>query len=221
MQNFAAAKNFRKFRFEIRRQSHRISRAAACQHSAQCLRTCKDRSQAAARGAQRISARFRAPNVVAAENFRKFRSEIRRESHQISRAASICGQLTDRGRSVNRSARAAQISARSRAISNAKILRSRKSFENFGPKSAPNRTQSHAAQHADARHRCWGPLRVVSELHTTKRHGFRRDLTRFRTRNFAIIRENFSKFSVRNPLQIARKLTRRSVPTLRTVFGDL
>ena len=38
--------------------------------------------------------------------------------------------------------------------------------------------QSHAPQHANARHSCWGPLRVVSKLRTTKRHGFRRDLTR-------------------------------------------
>ena len=41
-----------------------------------------------------------------------------------------------------------------------------KIFENFGPKSAPNRTKSHAAQHADARNRCWGPLRVVRKLRT-------------------------------------------------------
>ena len=55
----------------------------------------------------------------------------------------------------------------------------------FGPKSAPNRTKSHAAQHADARNRCWGPLRVVRKLRTTRRHGFRRDLARFRTQFFA------------------------------------
>ena len=51
---------------------------------------------------------------------------------------------------------------------------------NFGRKSAANRTQSHVPQHADARDSCWGPLRVVSKLRTTWRHGFRRDLTRFR-----------------------------------------
>ena len=132
-------------------------------------------------------------NVVAAENFRKFRLEIRRDSHQISRAASICGQLTDRGRSVNRSARAARISARSRAISNAKILRSRKIFENFGPKSAPNRAQSHAAQSADARHRCQGSPRVATRLRVTERHGFRRDVARFRTQNSAAAK-NFGNF---------------------------
>ena len=60
-----------------------------------------------------------------------------------------------------------------------KILRPRKFFKNFVTKSARNRVQSHPLQHADARHTCWGPLRVVSMLRTTKRHGFRRDLTRF------------------------------------------
>ena len=48
-----------------------------------------------------------------------------------------------------------------------------KIFENFGPKSAPNRTKSHAAQHADARNRCRGPLRVVSKLRITRQRGFR------------------------------------------------
>ena len=75
-----------------------------------------------------------------------------------------------------------------------------KIFENFGPKSAPNRTKSHAAQHADARNRCLGPLKVVRKLRTVRRHGFRRDLARFRTKNFAR-RENFSKISVENRAQ--------------------
>ena len=86
-QNFAAAKIFRKFRSEIELKSHRIARAAACRRSAQCLGTPEGCCQAAARGAQRISARFRTQNFAAAEFFRKFRSEIRREWHRISRAA--------------------------------------------------------------------------------------------------------------------------------------
>ena len=83
-QNFATAKLFRKFRSEIRRESHRISRAAACRRSAQCLGTSEGRGQAAARVAQRISARFRTKNFATAKLFRKVRSEIRRESHRIS-----------------------------------------------------------------------------------------------------------------------------------------
>ena len=66
-----------------------------------------------------------------------------------------------------------------------KILQPRKFCENFGPKSAPNRTKSHAAQHADARNRCQGPSKIVRKLRTTRRHEFRRDLARFRTQNFA------------------------------------
>ena len=97
-----------------------------------------------------------------------------------------------------------------------KILRPRKFFENFGSKSVPNRVQSHAPQHADARHRSLGPLMVVSKLRTTWRHGFRRDLTRFRMKNFAAA-QNFRKF--RSGLE--RNLTRRSVLTLKTLAGDL
>ena len=66
-----------------------------------------------------------------------------------------------------------------------KILRPRKFFENFDPKCAANRTESHAPRRADARHSCRGPLTVVSKLRTTKRHAFWRDLMRFRTKNFA------------------------------------
>ena len=72
--------------------------------------------------------------------------------------------------------------------------------KNFGPKSAPNRMQSHTPQHADARNRCWGPLRVMIKLRTTRRHGFRRDLARFRTQNFAAAKifENFGPKSAPN-----------------------
>ena len=89
-------------------------------------------------------------------------------------------------------------------------------FENFGPILAPNRTKSHAPQHADARYTCWGPLKVVGKLCTIRRHGIWRDLTRFRTQNFAA-----AKISVRNRLQIARNLTRHSMLTLATDVGDL
>ena len=69
-----------------------------------------------------------------------------------------------------------------------KILRPRENFENFGQKSAENCTQSHAPQHANARHSCSGPLTIVSKLRTTGWHGYGRDLTRFRTQNFAAAR---------------------------------
>ena len=128
--------------------------------------------------------------------FRKFRSEIRSESHTISRAAACrhSAQLlgTSEGREQAQHQQAAWISARSHANSNAKF-RGRENFvESLGRKSAQNRTQSHAPQHADARHSCWGPPRVVSKLRTTRRHTFRRDFLteifkRFsRPQNFAI-----------------------------------
>ena len=56
---------------------------------------------------------------------------------------------------------------------------------------------------------------------------WRRRTTRILARSHAIPnekfcgREIFSKISVRNPLRIARNLTRRTMPTLGTVFGDL
>ena len=77
----------------------------------------------------------------------------------------------------------------------------------------------HAAHHADARHSRWGPLRIVNKLCTTWRHGFRRDLTRFRTRNFAAARkifENFGWKSARNRVQ-----SHGSIQTLGIVVGDL
>ena len=75
--------------------------------------------------------------------------------------------------------------------------------------SVENRTQSHAPQHTDARHSCWGPLRVVSKLSTARRHGFRRDLTRFRMKISAAA-QNFRNFRSK----IARNLTRRSARTI-------
>ena len=79
--------------------------------------------------------------------------------------------------------------------------------------------QSHAPQHADARHGCWGPLRVVGKLRITERPGFRCVPKRFFERkifNFAAAK-NFRKFRS----EIARILTCRSMPTLGTDVGDL
>ena len=78
--NSAAAKIFRKFRSEIRCKSHKISRAAACRRSAQCLGTSLARGKAAHRRAARISARscaiFLRPRKIF-ENFGPNFSEIR------------------------------------------------------------------------------------------------------------------------------------------------
>ena len=57
---------------------------------------------------------------------------------------------------------------------------------------------------------------VGNTLQLHKRHGFRRDLTRFRTQNF-----EFSKISVRNQLRITRNRTRHSMLTLATDVRDL
>ena len=86
----------------------------------------------------------------------------------------------------------------------------------FSKFSVRNRTKSHAAQHADARNICWGPLRVVSKLRTTRRHEFLRDLTRFRMKNFAVA-QKFRNFRS----EIARNLTWRSMLMLGTVVWDL
>ncbi len=48
--------------------------------------------------------------------------------------------------------------------------------KNFSKISVRKRAQSHVPHHADARHSCWGHLRVVSKLRTTERRGFWRDL---------------------------------------------
>ena len=87
-QNFAAAKIFRKFRSEIRSESRAISRAAACRRSAEWLGTCEGREQAGHHLAAWILARSHAisnAKFCGREIFRKFRSEIRSESHEISR----------------------------------------------------------------------------------------------------------------------------------------
>ena len=62
-----------------------------------------------------------------------------------------------------------------------KILRPRKILKNCGP----NRDKSATPQHADAQHCAWGPLWPVTRPRTSNRHGFRHDLARFRTKNFA------------------------------------
>ena len=79
-----------------------------------------------------------------------------------------------------------------------KILRPRKIFENFGRKSAPNRTESHAQRHADALHTVWTPLWVKARLQHVKHSGFWRNLAQFRTQSFATVKNlrNFrSKFA--------------------------
>ena len=125
----------------------------------------------------------------------------------------MLGTSEGRGQAVHH--RAARISARSHAISNAKFC----GRENFSKISVANRTQSHAPQHADAPHSCstWIPFRAVRMLSITAQHGFRRDRTRFRTQNFAAAKIILRKFRS----QIARNLTRRSMPTLGIDVGDL
>ena len=130
----------------------------------------------------------------------------------------MLGTCKGRGEAVCH--QAARISARSRAISNAKCCGREKCSKNFGPKFVLNRVQSHAPQHADARHRCWGPLRVVARLCVTKRHGFRRDLARFRTQTFAAATNFGPKSEIRSE-SIACNVTRRSMLTLGTDVGDL
>ena len=116
---------------------------------------------------------------------RKIFENVDRKSHAISRAAACrrSAQMlgTSKGRKQAVHHKAAWISARSHAIFNEKFCDRAK----FSKISVGNRTQSHAPQHADARHRCCEPLRVVSQLGTARRHGIRRDHTRFQTQNFA------------------------------------
>ena len=197
-------------------QSHAPQHADARHRSLGPLRVVSNLRTTWRHGFRRDLTRFRTQNLAAAKIFRKFRSEIRCESHAISRAAACqrSGHLlgTSQGREQAAHHLAARISARFRTQNFAAA----KIFENFGPKSAPNRTQSHAAQHADARNRCWGPLRVVTKLRTTRRHGFRRDLTRFRMKNFAAA-QNFRNFRS----EIARNLMLRSMLMLGTVVWDL
>ena len=149
--------------------------------------TSKGREEAAHHQAARISARscvISNEKFCDRENFRKFRSEIRPESHAISRAAayrrSARMSRTSEGREQAAHHQAAWILVRSHAISDEKF-RGRGKISKF---SVENRTQSRPPQHADARHEGWGPHRVVSKLRSTRRHGFRRDLTGFRTKNF-------------------------------------
>ena len=119
---------------------------------------------------------------------------------------------TSEGRCKAACRRAARISARSRAISDEKFC-GREKFSKFSVEIA---AKSAAARHADARHSAWGPLRLVARLRSTNRQGIRRDLARIRTKNFAAAKkiQNFRSRSRRNP-------PRHSMPTLRTVLGDL
>ena len=164
--NFAAAKIkfLRKFRSEIHRKSHEISRAAACRRTAQCLETSKARGRAVRRQSQGIWARSCADSdakFCTREELLKISIENPKSHAIISRAAACrrSAQLlgTSEGRKRAAHYQAACISARSQAIANAKFCG----------------------------------------------------------------REIFSKFSVRNPFRIAQNLTRHSMPTLRTAVQDL
>ena len=78
---------FRNFGLKIRRESHRIARATAYRRSAQCLGTSAGRGQAAAREAQRISARSRAVSIAkfrGREFFLKFSKMSVRNSPKIA-----------------------------------------------------------------------------------------------------------------------------------------
>ena len=179
----------------------------------------RGRQEAAHHQAAWISARSRTisnENFCGRDNFRKFRSEIRSKSHapQHADARNRCWGPQRVVRKLRTTRRHAFL--RDPARFRTKNVAAATIFENFGPKSAPNRTKSYALQHADPRNRCWGPLGVVRKLCTTRRHGSLRDLARFRTQNFAAAKifENFGPKSALNR-------TRHSILTLATDVGDL
>ena len=185
IENFAAAKNFRNFRSEIRCESHEISRAAACQRSAQCLETFMHRGKAWRRRATRISARSRAiPNAkfCVREKFSKIsvRNPLRIARNLTRRSMPTLGTVfgdLHASRQGLASSGNAEFGAISRD-SERKILRPRKIFETFEPKSVANRTKSHAPRHADARNSVWGPSCLAARLGVVWQRGFRCDLTR-------------------------------------------
>ena len=137
-------------------------------------------------------------------------------SPAISRAVACRGSAqcccTFEGRHKAANLRQTRIMARSRAISNEKFCGRVQNLKI----SVRHRPQSHAPQHADAPHSANGPFRVVTRLQIFGRHGFRRVLPRSRTKNYAAAK-TFRKLRP----DIARNLTRRSIPTLRTVLMDL
>ena len=107
-----------------------------------------------------------------------------RESHEISRAAACRRSahllVPSAGRKQAAHHQAAWISARSRAIPDAKFC----GRENFSKISVDYRTKSHAPRRADALRSWSGPQKVVSKLCSTERNEFWCNLTRFRTQNF-------------------------------------
>ena len=156
------------------------------------LRTSKGREQAAHHQAAWISARSHAisdAKFCGREECSKISIENPKSHANFSRAAACRRSAQLLGTSKGRSSSCAPPSGMDfGAISRdfeRKILRPTTIFENFGSKSAENRTKSHAPQHADATHSVWEPLRVAARLRVTWRHGFRRVAARFRTRNFA------------------------------------
>ena len=225
---------FRKFRSEIRSESHAISRAAACRRSAQLLGTSEGRGQAVHHPAAWILARILTENFANFSRSQNFAFEIARDRAKIRcapRAAAwprpieVSKQFAERRHAAAREIRcdserisdrnfrkvfaAAKPCDRKSARSHRNPLcttcdsltdvprfvkcpksyavrgiwcdltrfrmRPRIFFRNFGRKAAPNRTQFHAPQHADARHSCWGPLKAVGKLCTTRRHGVWRE----------------------------------------------
>ena len=92
--------------------------------------------------------------------------------------------------------------------------------QNLASEIVRDRTKIHAA-----RRRAASSLWTSAGCGTAVRARSERISVRFRAISNAKFcgdrRENFSKISSRNPPRIARNLTRRSMPTLRTVFGDL
>ena len=130
-------------------------------------------------GFRRDLTQFQTNIFAAAKIFRKFRSEIRLESRTISRTAACrrSAQMsgTSKGRGKAARHRAARISARSRAISNAKFCGREIFFGKFGLKFVDNCIESHAAQYVSTQHSVWGPLRVVAGLQHMEHSGFRRD----------------------------------------------
>ena len=128
--------------------------------------------------------RFRTENFAAAKNFRNFRSESRRKSRasSIPVLARVFEDLfaTRRGRASSGSANFGAIAR----VFGPKILRPRKIFD-FGPRGAENRAQTRTPRHADGRQRLCGPVCLAARPGVVEKHGFRRNLTRFRTENFA------------------------------------
>ena len=98
-----------------------------------------------------------------------------------------------------------------------KILRPRKIFENFGRKSAGNRTQSRAPQHADPRHSCWGPHQVAVQ----QRHGFWRGLAAIPNAKFCGRGKKFEIFGPKSARNHAQSHTAQHADARHNAQGPL